>query len=82
MPDLERRNDIFNKYLKVFERAGDLNIEKFSILTEDFSPADISQICEEALRRVILHNKKEITNNEVYWAIEQQVLKKEIIQRN
>ena len=82
LPDLERRNDIFNKYLKVFERADDLDIGKFSDLTDEFSPADISQICEEALRRVILHNEREITNREVYWAIEQQNRKKDIIKQN
>jgi SpoVK/Ycf46/Vps4 family AAA+-type ATPase len=76
MPDSERRKDIFNKYLKVFERADNLDIENFSNMTDEFSPADISQVCEEALRRVILQNKKEISNDEVNWAIEQQVRKK------
>lgn len=82
MPDSKRRHDIFDKYLKVFKRADNLDIEKFSDSTEAFSPADISQICEEALRRIILQNKIEITNEEVNWAIEQQIKKKEIIHRN
>ncbi len=82
MPDHERRRDIFNKYLKVFERAENLDVEDFSNITKEFSPADISQVCEEALRRIILHNKREITNDEVNWAIKQQIKKKEIIQRS
>lgn len=48
-------------------------------MTKDFSPADIAQICEEALRRIIIQTKTEIHYDDIEWAISQQKRKKSII---
>lgn len=82
LPDADRRKRLFNKYLRVMNRSDDLDLTKFVQLTEEFSAADISQICEEALRRVIIHNNKDIKNEDINWAISQQKRKKDIIKEN
>ena len=79
MPDVHRRVQLFNKYLKVLKRSKDLDISNLSEITEDFSPADIAQTCEESLRRVIVNNKTEITHGDIIWAIDQQKRMKSII---
>jgi SpoVK/Ycf46/Vps4 family AAA+-type ATPase len=82
LPDIDRRYNLFNHYLKIFKRADDLDIEKFSKLTSEFSPADISQICEDTLRKIILKNDLIITNEDILISIEQQSKRKEIIRNN
>ena len=81
IPDVYRRVELFNKYLRVLKRSGDLNISGLAKMTEGFSPADIAQTCEEALRRIILENRKEIHHEDLEWAITQQKRKKDIIEK-
>jgi SpoVK/Ycf46/Vps4 family AAA+-type ATPase len=79
MPDKARREKIFNKYLKVLKREDDLNLMQMAEQTDGFSPADIAQICEEALRRTIIDNKLEVANKDIMWAIKQQQRKKMVM---
>jgi AAA+ superfamily predicted ATPase len=79
MPDNPRRQLLFNKYLKVFKISKDIDIQNLADSTNDFSPADIAQTCEEALRRAILNNIKEIKSEDINWSIKQQQRKKSII---
>lgn len=81
LPDNERREKLFVKYLKVLKRSKDIKYDKLGNMTEDFSPADISQVCEESFRRIIVSNQKEVTENDLIWAINQQKRKKEIIMK-
>jgi len=79
MPDEVRREKIFNKYLKVLKREDNLNLIQMAKQTDGFSPADIAQICEEALRRCIIDNKLEVTHEDILWAIKHQQRKKKIM---
>jgi SpoVK/Ycf46/Vps4 family AAA+-type ATPase len=81
MPDVHRREKLFKKYLRVLKKSKDLDISKLAEMTEGFSPADIAQICEEALRRIILEDRKEILYKDLEWAIEQQNRKKSIMEK-
>lgn len=81
MPDTYRREQLFNKYLRVLKRSRDLDIFRLAEMTEGFSPADIAQICEEALRRIILGDRKEIHHEDLEWAITQQNRKKSIMEK-
>jgi SpoVK/Ycf46/Vps4 family AAA+-type ATPase len=81
LPDLTRREELINKYLKVLRRSKDIDIGKFAKMTEEFSPADIAQVCEEALRRIILDNREEILSKDIDWSIKQQLRKKDIIKK-
>jgi SpoVK/Ycf46/Vps4 family AAA+-type ATPase len=81
LPDLGRRIELFNKYLKVLRRSKDINIHDLAKATNDFSPADIAQVCEEALRRVILDKRIEILQEDINWSIKQQLRKKDIIRK-
>ena len=56
MPDKIRKEQLFNKYLRVIKKSKDINIEKLVTLSNNFSPADIAQICEEARKKS--HYKK------------------------
>jgi SpoVK/Ycf46/Vps4 family AAA+-type ATPase len=79
LPDAKRRRKLFDKYLKVMSRSGDLDVNRFVNLTEGFSAADIAQICEEALRRIVINNNKYINNEDINWAISQQKRRMDII---
>lgn len=81
LPDLNRRKELLNKYLKVLRRSKDIDLEYFAERTDDFSPADIAQVCEEALRRIILDNRAEIQVDDINWSIKQQLRKKDIIKK-
>ncbi len=81
IPDISRREQLFDKYLRVLKRSKDLDISNLAKMTEGFSPADVAQICEEALKRIILENRKEIFYEDLEWAINQQKRKKSIIQK-
>jgi SpoVK/Ycf46/Vps4 family AAA+-type ATPase len=81
MPDTYRREQLFKKYLRVLKRSADLDISRLAEMTKEFSPADIAQICEEALRRIILEDRKEIHHKDLEWAINQQKRKKSIIEK-
>lgn len=79
IPNEELRGQIFKKYLSVMKKAKDLDIFELSKLTEGFSPADISYICEEALRRAILLNINEIRFEVVVSIINEHYERKKII---
>jgi len=79
LPDVSRREKLFNKYLKVLKRSPDVDVLEFAKNTTNFSPADIAQICEGALRRAIVNNKEYINKDGVDWSINQQKRKKDII---
>ena len=79
MPDEIRRINLFNKYLKVLKRDDDLSLTQLAKQTDEFSPADIAQTCEDALRKVIIDNKQLISNEDMVWAIQQQQRKKRIM---
>lgn len=79
IPTEELRTQIFKKYLRVMKKSKDLDILKLSKLTEGFSPADISQVCEESLRRTILLNINEIKFENIYSVIDEHKERKKII---
>lgn len=81
IPDSNLRDQIFNKYLRVLKRTRNLDMSNLSKMTDGFSPADIAQVCEEALRGAILLNKTEINYEDIKWAINEQKIRKEIIQK-
>jgi len=80
-PGESLREQLFKKYLQVMKKSKDLDIMELSKLTESFSPADISQICQEALRRNILSSKKEISADDMKSIISEQKQRKEIIKK-
>lgn len=81
IPDTNRRAQLFDKYLRVLKRSKNLDIFRLADTTEGFSPADIAQICEEAFRRIILENRKEIHHEDLERAIDQQKRKRSIIEK-
>ncbi|MDW7733038.1 MAG: ATP-binding protein [Methanolobus sp.] len=81
IPDENLREKIFKKYLQVMNKSKDLDMLELSKLSEGFSPADISQVCQEALRRNIMLNKKEINLDDIKLIISEQKKRKEIIKQ-
>lgn len=81
IPDSNLREQLFKKYLRVLKKSSDIDLSNLSIVTDGFSPSDIAQVCEEALRRDIVTNKFEITYEDILWAINEQKTRKEIMQK-
>ncbi|OFV67322.1 MAG: AAA ATPase [Candidatus Syntrophoarchaeum caldarius] len=59
-PDKKRRVEIFKKYLRGI-RTIKVDLEYFAEKTDGMSPADIETICLNAIKEVILSDKKSLT---------------------
>ena len=60
IPNSSLREDIFKRYLSVVRKNKDINFKYLIENSEGFSPADIAQVCEEAIRTMILEDKNEL----------------------
>jgi len=78
LPDADQRQHLFQKYLRVLDRAKDIDLETLAAKTEDFSAADISRVCQEALKKTILKDKKTVGLPELEWAINEQNRRKTV----
>ncbi len=61
LPDDKIRQQIFETYLKSIKRENNIDLEKISQLTENFSPADIKMVTEEAMKTAIINSKNSIS---------------------
>ncbi len=61
LPDAKIRQQIFEVYLKPMKRESNIDLEKISHLTENFSPADIKMVTEEAMKTTIINSKNLIS---------------------
>lgn len=61
LPDNKTRQQIFETYLKSIKRENNIDLEKISKLTEQFSPADIKMVTEEAMKTAIINSKNSIS---------------------
>lgn len=78
LPDKNRRSKIFQKYLRVMEKEKDVNLNAMAQETGGFSPSEIAQICQEALIKALLEDKKQIGMKHLQWAIGQQKRRKKV----
>ena len=74
----DQRQQLFQKYLRVLDRAKDINLETLAAKTEDFSAADIARVCREALKKTVLKDKKKVSLAELEWAINEQNRRKTV----
>ena len=79
LPDFDRRQRLFIKYLRVLKRKKDHNVYELAEKTEGFSGADIAQVCADALRRSIVKSEERITSEDIQYALEEQRRRKEIM---
>jgi SpoVK/Ycf46/Vps4 family AAA+-type ATPase len=79
LPDTRLREQLFNKYLGVLRRSGDVGLTELAKMTNGFSPADIAQVCENALRKSIVGQEQELSRRTVLWAVAEQKRKKKIM---
>lgn len=80
-PTKQQRKELFQKYLGVLKKNGELDIERLSSLTAKYSSYDISAVCENALRRNVIHGRSAVKNEDVLWAIKEQKRRKDIMRR-
>jgi len=78
MPDRQRRARIFAKYLRVLDKNPDVDLDALAEGTEHFSPADIAQVCWEALKRTVLNDGAQVGQQELRTAIAHQKRRKAV----
>lgn len=78
LPDTDQRQQLLQKYLRVLDRTKDISLETLAAKTEDFSAADIARVCQEALKKTILEDKKKVSLPELEWAIDEQNRRKTV----
>lgn len=81
IPDRDRRARIFAYYLKVLDKQSSLDLDTLARETEGFSPADIAQVCWEALRRTVLKDEASVGEQELGEAITRQKQRKAVERR-
>ena len=69
LPDDTTRRQIFEIYLKSIKRGSDIDLEKISQLTNNFSPADIKMVTEEAMKTAIIDSKNSISMKDIETAV-------------
>jgi SpoVK/Ycf46/Vps4 family AAA+-type ATPase len=72
LPDKERRKKIFEKYLRVMKKDKNFDLNKVSEESDNFSGADIEQVCIAALKMAILSGKDFVSFNDVKNTISKQ----------
>ncbi|WP_407282195.1 ATP-binding protein [Methanolobus sp. WCC1] len=82
LPNSSLREEIFKRYLSVAHKNKDLDFKYLVDNSEGFSPADIAQVCEEAIRTIILEDKKEVNFEIMKSALDYQNQKKSIISKD
>lgn len=78
LPAVNQRKQLFQKYLRVLDIAKDVSFETLTAKTEDFSAADIARVCQEALKKSLLEDKKKVYLSELEWAIKEQNRRKSV----
>lgn len=78
-PTKQQRKELFQKYLGALKKSEELDIERLSSLTAKYSSHDISAICENALRKNVIHGRSAVKNEDILWAIREQKRRKGIM---
>ncbi len=79
LPNTNQRKQLFEKYLRVFKKIDKINISSLVGQTEGYSGAEIAQICEDSIRKAVVENRIEITNNDLNWALSEQKRRKKLM---
>jgi SpoVK/Ycf46/Vps4 family AAA+-type ATPase len=79
LPDSSRRKQLFRKYLRVLRRENNFTLDELARRTKEFSAADITQICEDALKKSVINNDKIVSRDHIMWAISEQKRRKKTI---
>ncbi|MDE1832037.1 MAG: ATP-binding protein [Thaumarchaeota archaeon] len=79
VPTVDQRKKLFEKYLGVLRKNYDFDLTFFVKKTANYSSADIANICEDALRRTIIHGESKVTVDDVLWAIKEKKRRRSIM---
>ena len=79
LPSHQQRKQLFEKYIGFIKHAEEINIVNLANKTKDYSGAEIAQICQDAIRKAIVSDRLEITNNDLRWALMEQKRRKQIV---
>lgn len=69
LPDDKIRQQVFEIYLKSIKREKGIDLERISQMAENFSPADIKMVTEEAMKSVIIDSKNSISMKDIETAV-------------
>jgi len=70
LPDLKTRQILFSRFLKSLQRDQNINFQFLSEKSEGLSHADIQMIAIEAMKFAIIDERKTITKNDLYMALD------------
>lgn len=79
VPDKQSRVKLFLRYLSGFNVSNNIQLLELAERTDNFSGADISQICINTIKKCILLDESIITQSLLYQEISEQELRKNLI---
>jgi SpoVK/Ycf46/Vps4 family AAA+-type ATPase len=78
LPDNNNRHKLFDIYLKPINKEPDIDINKAVSMTNNFSPADIKMVTEEAMKTAIINSKNHVEQNDIIAAIEKFIRREKV----
>lgn len=81
LPNSFQRNQLFTNYLKLIEVEEDFGLSLLVRKTNKFSGADIAKICNDAIRRVLIENRKIVTKGDLALSLKDQLRRKKILKK-
>ena len=81
LPNSFQRNQLFTNYLKLIEVEEDFGLSLLVRKTNKFSGADIAKICNDAIRRVLIENRKTVTKGDLALSLKDQIRRKKILKK-
>ena len=82
LPNISQRDDLLKKYLSYTKHDKDCDLSYVVKKTNKYSSADIAQICEDAIRYSVINERKQVTDNDLKWALGEQRRRKSTIAKS
>ena len=79
LPNTSQRKLLFEKYLHVFTKIENVDLSNLVRQTKGYSGAEITQICQDAIRKAVVEARFKITNYDLKWALSEQKRRKKLM---
>ncbi len=81
LPGPGQRREILEKYLGYARHDPDCDLERMARNTGKYSPADLAQICKDAIRFSVIRGRDTVLNSDMEWAFNEQKRRKRAIRK-
>ena len=81
LPNNQQRKELFSKYLRLIAVEDDIGLSSLVRKTNRFSGADIAKICNDAIRKSLIDNRKVVTKEDLKSSLKEQIRRKNLLEK-